>query len=109
MEGDFLSGLPGWVGSGALGVQGAVLAAWTGFQALRALRGEGLQMGKVLLVLATAPADADAPTCDADDPAPLDPAAVLADPGLLPPARAEALVAFGAWAWARVLERTWGE
>jgi hypothetical protein len=53
VENDFISGLPGWVGSVALGVQGLVLAAWAGFQVLRVARGEGLQVGKVLLVLAT--------------------------------------------------------
>jgi len=53
VEDDFLSGLPSWVGTGALVVQGLVLAAWAGFQGARVLRGEGLQGGKVLLVLAT--------------------------------------------------------
>lgn len=53
VENDFLSGLPAWVGTGALAVQGGVLAAWAGFQGARVVRGEGLQVGKVLLVLAT--------------------------------------------------------
>jgi hypothetical protein len=53
VEHDFVSGLPEWVASVALGVHGAVLAAWAGFQVLRVARGEGLQVGKVLLVLAT--------------------------------------------------------
>jgi hypothetical protein len=53
VENDFLSGLPEWVGSVALGVQAVVLATWAGFQVLRVARGEGLQVGKVLLVLAT--------------------------------------------------------
>jgi hypothetical protein len=37
----------------ALTVHGLVLAAWALFQAMRVVRGEGLQVGKVLLVLAT--------------------------------------------------------
>ncbi|WNG55137.1 hypothetical protein F0U59_10360 [Archangium gephyra] len=53
VENDFVSGLPAWVGTGALTLQGLVLAAWAGFQGARVLRGEGLQVGKVLLVLAT--------------------------------------------------------
>ncbi|KFA90424.1 hypothetical protein [Archangium violaceum] len=53
VENDFVSGLPAWVGTGALVLQGLVLAAWAGFQCARVLRGEGLQVGKVLLVLAT--------------------------------------------------------
>jgi hypothetical protein len=53
VENDFVSGLPAWVGTGALALQGLVLAAWAGFQGARVLRGEGLQVGKVLLVLAT--------------------------------------------------------
>ncbi len=53
VENDFLSGLPTWVGTGALVLQGLVLAAWAGFQGARVVRGEGLQVGKVLLVLAT--------------------------------------------------------
>jgi hypothetical protein len=54
VEEDFLAGLPAWVGTAALAVQGGVLVTWAGFQGARALRGEGLQVGKVLLVLATA-------------------------------------------------------
>jgi hypothetical protein len=53
VENDFLSGLPAWAGTVALAVHGLVLAAWVGFQAARVLRGEGLHLGKVLLVLAT--------------------------------------------------------
>lgn len=53
VENDFLSGLPAWVGSLGLTVHALVLAAWAGFQLRRVLRGEGLQVGKVLLVLAT--------------------------------------------------------
>lgn len=53
VENDFLSGLPAWVGTVALAVHGLVLAVWVGFQAARVVRGEGLQVGKVLLVLAT--------------------------------------------------------
>ncbi|HVG61893.1 MAG TPA: hypothetical protein VNA24_25245 [Hyalangium sp.] len=53
VENDFLSGLPAWAGTVALAVHGLVLAAWGGFQAARVVRGEGLQVGKVLLVLAT--------------------------------------------------------
>lgn len=53
VENDFISGLPSWAGTVALGAHFAVLAAWAGFQLLRVLRGEGLQVGKVLLVLAT--------------------------------------------------------
>ena len=53
VEGDFLAGLPPAVGTGALALHGLVLAAWGGFQARRVWRGEGLQGGKVLLVLAT--------------------------------------------------------
>lgn len=41
------------MGTGALAVHAGVLAAWAGFQVSRAVRGEGLQAGKVLLVLAT--------------------------------------------------------
>jgi hypothetical protein len=54
VEEDFIAGLPSWVGTAALAVQGGVLATWVGFQGARAVRGEGLQVGKVLLVLATA-------------------------------------------------------
>jgi hypothetical protein len=53
VENDFLSGLPEWVGSVALVVHAVVLATWAGFQVLRVTCGEGLQVGKVLLVLAT--------------------------------------------------------
>ena len=53
VENDFVSGLPPWVGTGALVLHGLVLAAWVGFQGARLVRGEGLQVGKVLLVLAT--------------------------------------------------------
>ncbi|HYI01788.1 hypothetical protein [Hyalangium sp.] len=53
VENDFLSGLPEWAGTVALALHGLVLAAWVGFQAARVVRGEGLQVGKVLLVLAT--------------------------------------------------------
>ncbi len=53
VENDFLSGLPRWMGTAALVGHFVVLAAWAGFQARRVLRGEGLQLGKVLLVLAT--------------------------------------------------------
>ena len=53
VENDFLSGLPAWAGTVALAVHGLVLAAWGGFQAARVVRGEGLQVGKVLLVFAT--------------------------------------------------------
>ncbi len=53
VEGDFLAGLPAWVGTVALALHAAVLAAWAGFQALRVARGEGVQAGKVLLVAAT--------------------------------------------------------
>jgi hypothetical protein len=53
VEDDFVSGLPPWVGTGALAAQGVVLCAWALFQGARVARGEGLQVGKVLLVLAT--------------------------------------------------------
>jgi hypothetical protein len=53
VENDFLSGLPAGVGTGALALHGLVLVGWCGFQAARVLRGEGLQVGKVLLVVAT--------------------------------------------------------
>jgi hypothetical protein len=53
VEGDFAAGLPAWVGTGALVVHAVVLAAWAGYQGWRVLSGEGLQVGKVLLVLAT--------------------------------------------------------
>ncbi|HEX8822708.1 MAG TPA: hypothetical protein VF794_22465 [Archangium sp.] len=53
VENDFLSGLPRWVGTVALVLHGLVLVAWGGFQGVRLVRGEGLQVGKVLLVLAT--------------------------------------------------------
>ncbi len=53
VENDFVSGLPHWVGTGALVAHGLVLVAWGGFQVSRLVRGEGLQVGKVLLVLAT--------------------------------------------------------
>jgi hypothetical protein len=54
VEGDFLPGLPAWVGTGALFVEALVLGLWAALQGARVLRGEGLQGGKVLLVLATA-------------------------------------------------------
>ncbi|MGE6756427.1 hypothetical protein ACQKGO_00340 [Corallococcus interemptor] len=53
VENDFLSGLPRWMGTVALGAHAAVLTLWAGFQGLRILRGEGVQAGKVLLVVAT--------------------------------------------------------
>ncbi len=53
VENDFVAGLPAWAGTAALAAHFAVLAAWAGFQLRRVLRGEGLQGGKVLLVLAT--------------------------------------------------------
>ena len=53
VENDFLSGLPSWAGTGALVLHALVLGAWVLFQGARVVRGEGLQVGKVLLVLAT--------------------------------------------------------
>ncbi len=53
VENDFVSGLPVWMGTIALVLHGGVLATWAGYQGLRVVRGEGLQAGKVLLVLAT--------------------------------------------------------
>ncbi|MBN9688066.1 MULTISPECIES: hypothetical protein [unclassified Corallococcus] len=53
VENDFLSGLPRWMGTAALGAHAAVLTLWAGFQAVRIARGEGVQAGKVLLVVAT--------------------------------------------------------
>ncbi|NPD25875.1 hypothetical protein [Corallococcus exiguus] len=53
VENDFLSGLPRWMGTAALGGHAAVLTLWAGFQCLRIARGEGVQAGKVLLVVAT--------------------------------------------------------
>lgn len=53
VENDFISGLPAWMGTVALALHGLVLLSWAGFQAARVVRGEGLQAGKVLLVLAT--------------------------------------------------------
>ncbi|NNC03593.1 hypothetical protein HJC10_12145 [Corallococcus exiguus] len=53
VENDFLSGLPPWMGTAALGAHAAVLTLWAGFQCLRIARGEGVQAGKVLLVVAT--------------------------------------------------------
>ncbi|NOK20182.1 hypothetical protein [Corallococcus carmarthensis] len=53
VENDFLSGLPAWAGTVALGAHAAVLTLWAGFQCLRIARGEGVQAGKVLLVAAT--------------------------------------------------------
>lgn len=53
VENDFLSGLPRWMGTAALGAHAAVLTLWAGFQVLRIARGEGVQAGKVLLVVAT--------------------------------------------------------
>ncbi|NPC72250.1 hypothetical protein HPP05_21070 [Corallococcus exiguus] len=53
VENDFISGLPQWMGTAALGAHAAVLTLWVGFQCLRIARGEGVQAGKVLLVVAT--------------------------------------------------------
>ncbi|MCE9669302.1 hypothetical protein LY474_15940 [Myxococcus stipitatus] len=53
VEGDFLPGLPRWVGTLALALHAGVLVVWVTFQALRVARGEGLQLGKVSLVGAT--------------------------------------------------------
>ncbi|NTX09175.1 hypothetical protein HUA76_00150 [Myxococcus sp. CA056] len=53
VEGDFLPGLPAWMGTLALALHSVVLVAWVAFQGLRVTRGEGLQVGKVLLVGAT--------------------------------------------------------
>ncbi|MHA7628268.1 hypothetical protein [Corallococcus sp. M7] len=53
VENDFLSGLPRWMGTAALGAHAAVLTLWAGFQLSRIARGEGVQAGKVLLVVAT--------------------------------------------------------
>ncbi|WP_044889335.1 hypothetical protein [Myxococcus hansupus] len=53
VPGDFLAGLPSWMGTVALALHAGVLVTWAGFQALRVVRGEGVQVGKVLLVVAT--------------------------------------------------------
>jgi len=53
VPGDFLPGLPSWAGTAALGLHAGVLALWGGYQAARVVRGEGVQAGKVLLVVAT--------------------------------------------------------
>ncbi|RKI09337.1 hypothetical protein D7Y15_24135 [Corallococcus sp. AB030] len=53
VENDFISGLPRWMGTAALGAHAAVLTLWAGFQCLRIARGEGVQAGKMLLVVAT--------------------------------------------------------
>lgn len=53
VEGDFLPGLPPSVGTLALALHGLVLGAWLAFQVWRLGSGAGLQVGKVLLVLAT--------------------------------------------------------
>ncbi|MFB1479499.1 hypothetical protein [Corallococcus sp. RDP092CA] len=53
VENDFIAGLPSWLGTVALGAHAAVLTLWAGFQLLRVARGEGVQAGKVLLVVAT--------------------------------------------------------
>ncbi|MBN8229061.1 hypothetical protein JYK02_16235 [Corallococcus macrosporus] len=53
VENDFLAGLPAWAGTVALGAHAAVLCLWAGFQSFRIARGDGVQAGKVLLVVAT--------------------------------------------------------
>lgn len=53
VPGDFLPGLPPWAGTVGLGLHAGVLALWAGFQVARVARGEGVQAGKVLLVVAT--------------------------------------------------------
>ena len=50
---DFAAGLPGWVGTAALGFAWACLGAWAARQAQVARAGGTVQVGKVLLVLAT--------------------------------------------------------
>ncbi|WP_408887983.1 hypothetical protein ACJ2CR_20885 [Myxococcus faecalis] len=53
VEGDFLPGLPPWLGTVALVLHAGVLLTWAGLQLARVARGEGLQLGKVLLIGAT--------------------------------------------------------
>ncbi|MCP3058385.1 hypothetical protein LXT21_06355 [Myxococcus sp. K38C18041901] len=53
VEGDFLPGLPSWLGTVALALHAGVLLTWACFQLARVVRGEGLQLGKVLLIGAT--------------------------------------------------------
>jgi len=52
-EHDFVSGLPAWVGTVALGLDGALLLSWLVVQAVRAGRGVAWPVGKALLLLAT--------------------------------------------------------
>lgn len=53
VEGDFVAGLPAWVGTFALAVHFAVLGAWLGGQLLRKLQGKPLHRGKLMLLTAT--------------------------------------------------------
>ncbi|HLL54498.1 MAG TPA: hypothetical protein VK447_13180 [Myxococcaceae bacterium] len=53
VPGDFASGLPRWVGDGALAMAWALLAAWALRQGLLWRSGRTVQVGKVLLVVAT--------------------------------------------------------
>jgi hypothetical protein len=52
-EGDFVPGLPAWVGTAALAVHLLVLGAWLTVALVRRARGVPLHLGKVLLALAT--------------------------------------------------------
>ena len=53
MDGDFVPGLPTPFGTAALAVHFAVLLAWVGVTAVRALRGGGFHWGKAVLLAAT--------------------------------------------------------
>lgn len=53
VAGDFAGGVPAWVGTAALAVEGVVLSAWLLAQFVRAQRGGGLFAGRWVLVLST--------------------------------------------------------
>lgn len=53
LDGDFVAGLPAWVGTLALAVHALVLLAWLAAWGARGARGQGWQWGKLLLLAAT--------------------------------------------------------
>ena len=54
LKGDFLSGLPRWVGTAAFVLYAAVFAAWAVKELARARAGRRVSWGKILVVLSTA-------------------------------------------------------
>jgi hypothetical protein len=54
LQGDFVSGLPGWVSRGAFAIYAAVFAAWVVKEIARARDGRVVSWGKILVIVSTA-------------------------------------------------------